>query len=198
MNIFDSVDPTNKKLEYFIFEDTQKDESAVAQMYFYVLEKLYIKNPEYFLSLTESISVSREEGVFRTPQHLINGYFVEANLSNLMKFGILKRLLKLYDLEDELMIKFVEEKGQKRGQLRQNFWTQVLGQIEGTDLFNNISPSKDYWIQAGSGKTGIKYNLFVTRRRVGIELEIALFDKNKNIAIFNLLHSKKHEIDPFS
>ena len=42
-NIFTIESPTNKKLEYFIFEDTKVYEGYITIMYIYIVEKLYVK-----------------------------------------------------------------------------------------------------------------------------------------------------------
>jgi hypothetical protein len=49
-NIFDAESPTHKKLEYFIFENSKIEEDTVAQMYFYVIRRLYEKNMHLLIS----------------------------------------------------------------------------------------------------------------------------------------------------
>ena len=88
-NIFDAEPPTNKKLEYFVFEDKKIDEVHVAQMYFYVFRSLYEKNAELLLDSSHVIKVSKVPSEFRTPQELIHGYYLEANIDSNSKFSIL-------------------------------------------------------------------------------------------------------------
>ena len=73
-NIFNAESPTHKKLEYFIFENTKVDEEVISQMYVYVIQKLYEKNPQLLLEATDIFKITRNAEDFRTPQELDNGY----------------------------------------------------------------------------------------------------------------------------
>ena len=53
--------------------------------------------------------ITRNVEDFRTPQELDNGYFIESNLDSNSKFVSLKRLLNLFELEDELVIKYEDK-----------------------------------------------------------------------------------------
>ncbi len=74
-NIFDAESPTHKKLEYFIFENTRVEEEAVAQMYFYVIKKLYEKNSQLLLSSQELIKITRNVTDFRAGGEVVNGRY---------------------------------------------------------------------------------------------------------------------------
>jgi uncharacterized protein with ParB-like and HNH nuclease domain len=104
-NIFDAEEPKNKKLEYFIFEDRKIDENNFTKMYVYVLKELYRKNPELFLS-NKKVKVSSEEDDFRSPKEVENGYYVETNNDSNGKFLLLKEMLKIFSLEDWLIVKY--------------------------------------------------------------------------------------------
>lgn len=105
-NIFDAESATNKKLDYFIFEDSKVEERHIAGMYMYVIAELYERNTQLLLEDNGIIKLSRDANEFRSGQELINGYFVEMNIDSNSKFTVLKKLLTLYDLEDELTIKY--------------------------------------------------------------------------------------------
>jgi uncharacterized protein with ParB-like and HNH nuclease domain len=197
-NIFDAEPPTNKKLEYFIFEDTKVEESAVAQMYFYVLRALYEKNAELLLENTHIIKVSKNQNDFRAAQELINGYFVESNIDSFSKFSYLKKILTVFELEDELIIKYASESDSNkdnRFSIRKEFWKQLLPQLTQTQLFQNISPSRSHWISAGAGIGGLSYTMLITRSYVGIELSITRASKEENKKIYNALFSNKEQIE---
>ncbi len=198
VNIFDADDPTHKKLMYFIFEDTKIEEDQVMQMYFYVLKKLYKKNAELLLKHNDIIKITRSREDFRVSQELVNGYYFETNIDNLSKFRILKKLLAIFELDDELIIKYSsssEDTGVKnRFVVRRNFWSQLLPLIENTNLFNNVSASKDHWISAGAGITGVSYNLLITKKYVRIELCIH-GPKERNKSYFHKLFVQKDHIE---
>lgn len=59
--------------------------------------------------------------------------------------------------------------------LRKAFWTQMLEKFHASDctLYNNISPSMDHWLCAGSGISGMPYNLIFSKKEIRVELWIS-------------------------
>ena len=197
-NIFDAEKPTHKKLEYFIFENTRVDEEVIAQMYFYVIDKLYDKNAQLLLEATEIIKITREASDFRAPQPLKSSYFIESNIDSNSKFSTLKKLLTLFELEDDLLIKYADtesEKLQNGPYLRREFWKQLLPLVDGTTLFSNVSPGKDHWITCGAGVSGVAYSLVVTQTYARIELGLSSSSKEVNKKYFNKLWANKELIE---
>jgi uncharacterized protein with ParB-like and HNH nuclease domain len=199
LNIFEAESPTHKKLEYFIFENSKVEADAIAQMYFYVIRKLYEKNTQLLLSNQELFKITRDSSDFRTPQDLINGYFIEANIDSNTKFNTLKKLLTVYALEDELIIKydpsFEGAFGPSSTTIRKNFWHQLLPLISNTDLFSKVNPSKDHWLSTGAGISGLAYTLIITRSCVRVELGISSSSKEQNKKYFHKLYSDKEAIE---
>ncbi|CAN5496944.1 hypothetical protein BH23BAC1_BH23BAC1_48840 [soil metagenome] len=195
-NIFDAESPTFKKLEYFIFENTKIEEDAIAQMYFYVIRNLYQKNIQLLINNQEILKISRTSSDFRSPQELVNGWFIETNIDSNSKFNILKKLLTLYEMEDDLFIKFMPstENLPNRYILRKKYWQQLLPLIN-ISLFSNINPTKDHWLGAGAGISGLSYTLVITRNCVRIELGIINSNKEKNKTYFKKLLRFKDEIE---
>ncbi len=197
-NIFNAESPTHKKLEYFIFEETKVDDDAIARMYFYVIEKLYEKNPQLILEAKDIIKITRKETDFRAPQELQSGYYIESNIDSNSKFNILKKLLKLFELEDELVIKYADDESKdspNRFNVRRTFWKQLLPLIENTKLFSNVNPSKDSWITSGAGISGLGYAFVATSKYVRIELAISSSNKEKNKKYFKKLFNQKEMIE---
>ena len=198
-NIFDAESPTHKKLEYFIFENTRVEEDAVAQMYFYVIRNLYEKNSQLLLGNQELFKITRNINDFRAGQEVINGWFIEANIDSNSKFSVLKKLLTLFELEDELSIKYatVTESSTEpsRFSIRKKYWQQLLPLINNTTLYSNITPSKDHWLSAGAGISGIAYVFVITKSYVRIELAIMSSSKDKNKMYFKKLAQNKEAIE---
>jgi len=79
---------------------------------------------------------------------------------------------------------------------RLEFWKQLLEKNKGkTDLFSNVSPSKDCWITSGAGKTGLSYNYVILMDQARIELYIDTGDASKNKKIYDELYKRKQEIE---
>jgi uncharacterized protein with ParB-like and HNH nuclease domain len=197
-NIFDIESATNKKLDYFIFENTKVEESAVAQMYFYVIKELFKKNTQLLINNQEVIKSSKSKSDFRSPQEIINGYFVEFNIDSNSKFRNLKKLLSLFEMEEELIVKFSMEneiESETRFGIRREFWKQLLPMLSNTSLFSNVNPTKNHWLSSGAGFSGIYYTMLITASYVAIELSIVRASKQENKRIFNQLFQNKKGIE---
>lgn len=197
-NIFNADSPTHKKLEYFIFENTKVDEEFIAQMYFYVIEKLFEKNAQLLLEAKNIFKITRNSSDFRAAQELQSGYFIESNIDSNSKFSTLKKLLSLFELEDELLIKYaINENGTmpNRFSVRKEYWKQLLPLIADTELFSNVNPTKDHWLSSGAGISGLAYTFVITGKYVRIELSISSSSKELNKKYFKNLFSKKESIE---
>lgn len=198
-NIFDSERPTNKKLEYFIFENTKIEEDTIARMYFFIIKCLYEKNSQLLVDQQEFFKMTRNSKDFRAPQEITNGWFVESNIDSNSKFIQLKRLLTLFELEDELFVKFSsanEDKAEpNRYNLRKRYWAQLLPLIENTTLFSNVKPTKDQWLGTGGGIAGISYTLVISKTYARIELTILTSSKETNKLYFKKLYKNKEIIE---
>ncbi|HKK59728.1 MAG TPA: DUF4268 domain-containing protein [Salinivirga sp.] len=199
INIYDAEAPTFKKLEYFIFEDNKIETDAIAQMYFYVIGELYKRNAQLLISNQDILKITRNKNDFRSPQEVVNNWFIEANIDSNSKFKVLKKLLTLFELEEELIIKYrsdeVNSKTANRHIVRKKYWQHILQKIENTHLFENVSASKDHWLSTGAGKAGIAYTMVVSRNFARIELTIGSSSKEKNKKYFKNLFNHKTEIE---
>ena len=198
-NIFDAENPRNKKLEYFIFENTRVEEDTIAQMYYYVIRSLYDKNSQLLVDHQDVFKITRNASDFRAPQEIINGWFVEANIDSNSKFIALKRLLVLFELEDELSIKYSSgvEGGAEPNRfiVRKKYWQQMLPLISDTTLFKNVNPTKDHWLGSGAGTAGLSYTFVISKSYVRIELSILTSSKETNKMYFNRLQQNKDIIE---
>ena len=198
-SIIDAESPTHKKLEYFIFENTKVEETAIARMYFYVIENLYEKNSQLLLSNQEILKISRNASDFRMPQEVTNGWFIEANTDSNTKFSVLRKLLALFDLEEELLIKY-SLNGEKQTKpsrfvFRGKYWNELLPLLNNTNLFENVNPTKDNWLSSGAGISGVAYTLAISRVYVRIELTISSSSKMQNKTYFKSLVKNKDAIE---
>lgn len=191
LNIFDAESPTFKKLEYFIFESVKVEENAVAQMFLYVIRRLAEKNLQLITTNQDVVKLSRNSSEFRTAQEVINGWYIESNIDSNSKFSVLKKLLLLFELEDELYVKYFNGTDSSaepnRFGIRKKYWQQLLPLIAGTDLFVNVHPTKDHWLSAGAGIGGLSYAMIITKSHVRIELTISTSSKERNKLYFKKL-----------
>lgn len=112
INIFDAPEPKFKKLEYVIFLDTKIKIREVSKLYILIMTQLFEMQPEIFFSsnLGQKIGLSKNKKELRAPVKINETYFIESNLDNTGKFEKIKYALELLDLEDELIIKYANER----------------------------------------------------------------------------------------
>lgn len=90
----------------------------------------------------------------------------------------------------------IKEELKERHIIRRKFWTAYLKEINKfSTLYQNVSPSKDHWISAGSGIRGVTFNSVVTGDYIRIELAIYGRTQEENKSIFDMLYSKKISIE---
>lgn len=76
--------------------------------------------------------------------------------------------------------------------LRREFWEQLLERAsQKTSLHAQISPSKENWINAGAGKSGVSYNYVIRMENARVELYIARGDADENKRIFDALYAHR-------
>lgn len=108
VSIFDAEDPKHKKLEYAIFLNKKIMVREVSKLYDYVLTTLFDKNPDVFFlpEVANKLSLTLEESALRQPSKISDAYYIESNLDSRSKFERMKLLLRLFEMEEELIIKY--------------------------------------------------------------------------------------------
>ena len=106
----------------------------------------------------------------------------------------------------ELMIginaKEAEEKStevvlKNRHTVRREYWEQALESFQKSpcSLYDNISPSNDHWLSAGSGLSGCTYNLVFLKKELRVELWISRSVTEENKFLFDFLAAMKDDIE---
>lgn len=84
-----------------------------------------------------------------------------------------------------------------RHNVRREYWEHALEAFQHSPctLYNNISPSKDHWLSAGSGLSGCPYALIFSQKELRVEISIARSSKEENKFIFDFLQSMKEKLE---
>jgi hypothetical protein len=120
-------------------------------------------------------------------------------------FLTLEQVIPLPEAE-ELMIgiseKEDEEQSSERGQaarhqVRTEFWHAALEALRAAnvDLYANVSPSRDHWLNAGSGVSGIAYTMVFNRDEARVDFGLGTRSKEANKALFDHLHARREQLD---
>lgn len=89
-----------------------------------------------------------------------------------------------------------EDKLAERYKIRLKFWEKHLEYFrQKSDLFNNISPTKDNWLGTGSGISSGSYNFVVSKSYARVELYFSRYEKMENKFIFDSLRNHQDEIE---
>lgn len=90
------------------------------------------------------------------------------------------------------------EDAQRRShQLRLEFWGQALDQfrLQGITRYQNISPSKDHWLNCATGLSGCAYSLIFLQHEARVELGFQRADRADNKWIFDKLYARRDELE---
>ena len=93
--------------------------------------------------------------------------------------------------------KSVEGAQRRSHKLRHAFWTQTLDALRESDvkLLENVSPSKDHWLNCGTGMSGCAYTLIFGKNEARVELVMQRSDKGENKWLFDRLKQQRKEIE---
>jgi hypothetical protein len=90
-----------------------------------------------------------------------------------------------------------QENLKSRHHIRFDFWTKILPKLKGkTQIFQNSSPTKDHWLSAGgTGISGARYSMIITKSYAGVQLEFGRGNKDENKKLFDELLTHRNEIE---
>lgn len=111
VDIFDADDPTGKKLEYIKFNGEEyNDITDVSKLFSFILKYYYSEKEELFftdeIQKVIKITTNKKELVSDYPIQLSDIYYAENTYSSDKKFDLIKKLIDIFDREDELLIKY--------------------------------------------------------------------------------------------
>ena len=85
----------------------------------------------------------------------------------------------------------------KSAKLRPKFWELTLAALEdaGITLYSNVSPSKDHWLNAGSGLSSVPYTMIFSEKEARVDINPSRASKAENKWIFDYLHERREAIE---
>lgn len=80
---------------------------------------------------------------------------------------------------------------------RSNYWALCLEGFRNSDcrLFDNVSPTKDNWLNAGSGVSYVAYTMIFNLDEVMVKISISRKSKEENWFIYDYLYDRKDELE---
>jgi uncharacterized protein with ParB-like and HNH nuclease domain len=106
--LFDAPEPKHKKLEYYTYKDELVVTKEFSKMYNHIIADLFNESPSKFLltDLKEALGLTTDKNKPRSAYAINDTYFIEVNTDSNSKFNKLKKVLTVFELEDELIIKY--------------------------------------------------------------------------------------------
>jgi hypothetical protein len=106
----------------------------------------------------------------------------------------------------DFMIGMAEKESEARGaqgeqkarhKLRRDYWEMTLEALKdaGDTLYQNISPSKDHWLSAGSGMRSCHYAFIFGKSEIRVEFTFGRADAAENKWLFDRLIQQKEQIE---
>ena len=104
-------------------------------------------------------------------------------------------MIGMAEKEDEA--KSAKGAQRKSHKLRQEYWTLALEGLRASSvsLYQNISPSNDHWLSAGSGIAACPYRLIFSKKELRVEFAFARSEQADNKWLFDELIKRKTEIE---
>ncbi|MBS7349500.1 MAG: HNH endonuclease, partial [Comamonas sp.] len=114
ISIFEAEDPVHKKLDCAISLDSKLEIKNFTKLYIKVISELFEISPERFYSSSLGVRVGLVYGKsqanqLRNAMGIGKNYFIETNFSSVEKFDRIKYALTVFELEDELFIKYAAD-----------------------------------------------------------------------------------------
>lgn len=206
---------TGEKATGFTFLGYKKAVGSWTELFTEVISTIYLDHDTLInellngkqgeLRLEKLFSLNKSD--LRDPVEIEDNIYVEVNLSTEDKLSVLRKLFTLAGIDysdlsftiasDRNTGKHSAEKSSPgKIEIRLRFWAYLLNEMnQKSDLFKNISPSKDNWITCSSGQKDVYYSFVVTATSVRVELGIDGRDKDDNKKIFDDLYAHKETIE---
>ena len=85
----------------------------------------------------------------------------------------------------------------RRHELRQAFWTRTLKELRarGVSRYENISPSREYWLASPTGVSGCGYNMIFGKNLARVELYLNRSRAAENKRIYDQLEQQRQNIE---
>ncbi|WP_455684376.1 DUF4268 domain-containing protein [Thomasclavelia sp.] len=166
-----------------------------------VLNHLVAKKGDYDLS----VYFSDNKNMLRSALQIDENIYTEKNTSTDMKLSILRRLVKLYDVDPNDFVFYLRDENEEnedepgsRFELRRRYWTYALDFIHeahGNKSFSNVNATIENYISGFIGVSGFSINCVANYDSARVEMYLGKSDKEINKKIFDRLFAHKERIE---
>lgn len=166
-----------------------------------VLNHLAAQKGDYDLS----VYFSDNKNTLRSALQIDENIYTEKNTSTDMKLSILRRLVKLYDVDPDDFVFYLRDENEEnedepgsRFELRRRYWTYALDFIHeahGDKSFSNVNATIENYISGFIGVSGFSINCVANYDSARVEMYLGKSDKEINKKTFDMLIVNKEKIE---
>ena len=166
-----------------------------------VLNHLVAQKGDYDLS----VYFSDNKNTLRSALQIDENIYTEKNTSTDMKLSILRRLVKLYDVDPDDFVFYLRDENEEnedepgsRFELRRRYWTYALDFIHeahGDKSFSNVNATIENYISGFIGVSGFSINCVANYDSARVEMYLGKSDKEINKKTFDMLIVNKEKIE---
>ena len=166
-----------------------------------VLNHLAAQKGDYDLS----VYFSDNKNTLRSALQIDENIYTEKNTSTDMKLSILRRLVKLYDVDPDDFVFYLRDENEEnedepgsRFELRRRYWTYALDFIHeahGDKSFSNVNATIENYISGFIGVSGFSINCVANYDSARVEIYLGKSDKEINKKTFDMLIVNKEKIE---
>ncbi len=202
---------SGRKIARFSFKNTEYPVTSWTEMYQKVLQLLMDMDKSIIMRLAASEDdmyakhFCFKEGDLTKYAELGNHVYVWINNNTQTKLSVLDMLFKRYDIEPMDLTFYLRDEKEgddvdalPRYERRRKYWTYALEYLHaahGDGAFSNVNPTKQNWINGFVGISGVCLCCVANRDGARVELYIGKDNAETNKRIFDLLYSRRLEIE---
>lgn len=196
----------------FVYKGSEQPIGSWVDMYVKVLQILYTEDKSVLMKLAVSsedgiaLHFSLDKSLFNKSAEIGDGIYVWTNNNTHTKLNALTKVMDLYGVNPEELIFYLRDETEinedeigTRFETRRKYWTYGLEQIHEAHVeggpFDNVSPSKENWINGFFGVQGFNICCVANMDSARVELVLKKSDKEKNKKAFDELNLKKTDIE---
>ena len=210
----DDYDVTGRLLAKFSFKNTEYPVTSWIDMFERFIRLLYEQDKSIIVKVCRADagdelamnSLSYKPDDLREPLKIDDGVYLEKNTSNFYKVSTLRKLAKLYDIDESDIVFYLRDSAAnddkdepERYTTRRKYWAYALPFIqkanEDTGCFKNCNPGTSNWMDGYFRVSGFCITCVANQDSAAVMISLSKSDKAKNKSAFDYLYMHKDEIE---
>lgn len=208
----EDISLSGRQIVRFSFKKAEQPVTSWIDMYERVVKLLHADEKSVLNHLAAQkgdydllVYFSDNKNTLRSALQIDENIYTEKNTSTDMKLSILRRLVKLYDVDPDDFVFYLRDENEEnedepgsRFELRRRYWTYALDFIHeahGDKSFSNVNATIENYISGFIGVSGFSINCVANYDSARVEMYLGKSDKEINKKTFDMLIVNKEKIE---